>query len=163
VPENEVITEVNAWIEPNFSLIKHPMRVLDQKERKTRRHTVRMYKIQLSHHTEEEATCETEEYLNTKYLSFLQSRNCEFLLPTLFFLESNLGTRFRLRGVGCDAPVFLINLNGRSNLLTGVKSWSIWVLTSKTSPTNPNDPLDQVNPHLWSNFGQRHGQTPLKP
>jgi hypothetical protein len=31
VPENEVITEADAWIEPNFSLIEHPLRVLDQK------------------------------------------------------------------------------------------------------------------------------------
>jgi hypothetical protein len=45
VPENEVITEDNAWIEPDFLLIKQPPRVLDQKERKTRRQTVRMYKI----------------------------------------------------------------------------------------------------------------------
>jgi hypothetical protein len=44
-PENKVIMEANAWIEPNFLLIEHPMRVLDQKERKTRRQTVRMYKI----------------------------------------------------------------------------------------------------------------------
>jgi hypothetical protein len=42
VPENEVITEANAWIEPDFSLVEHPMRVLDRKERKTRRQTVRM-------------------------------------------------------------------------------------------------------------------------
>jgi hypothetical protein len=32
VPENEIITEANAWIEPDFSLIKHPLKVLDQKE-----------------------------------------------------------------------------------------------------------------------------------
>jgi hypothetical protein len=25
VPENEVITEANAWIEPDFSLIQHPL------------------------------------------------------------------------------------------------------------------------------------------
>jgi hypothetical protein len=87
VPENEVIIEANAWIEPDFSLIEHPLRLLDQKERKTRRQAVRMYKIQWSHHTEEEATWETEEYLNTKYPGFLQSRNCEFLLPILFFLN----------------------------------------------------------------------------
>jgi hypothetical protein len=37
VPENEVITEANAWIEPNFLLIEHPVRVLDLKESKTRR------------------------------------------------------------------------------------------------------------------------------
>jgi hypothetical protein len=85
VPENEVITEANAWIEPDFSLIEHPLRVLDRKERKTRRQAVRMYKIQWSHHTEEEATWETEEYLNTKYPGFLQSRNLEFPLPILFF------------------------------------------------------------------------------
>jgi hypothetical protein len=82
VPENEVVIEANAWIEPDFSLIEHPLRVLDQKERKTRRQTVRMYKIQWSHHTEEEATWDSEEYLNTKYPGFLQSRNCEFFFPS---------------------------------------------------------------------------------
>jgi hypothetical protein len=84
VPENEVITKANAWIEPDFSLIEHPLRVLDRKERKTRRQTVQMYKIQWSHHTEEEATWETEEYLNTKYPGFLQSRKCEFSFPSCF-------------------------------------------------------------------------------
>jgi hypothetical protein len=87
VPENEVITEDNAWIEPDFSLIEHPLRVLDRKERKTQRQTVRMYKIQWSHHTEEEATWETEEYLNTKYPGFLQSRNRKSLPLILLFLN----------------------------------------------------------------------------
>jgi hypothetical protein len=87
VPESEVITEDNAWIEPDFSLIEHPLRVLDQKEQKTRRQMVQMYKIQWSHHTEEEATWETEEYHNTKYPGFLQSRNYEFFRPILFFLN----------------------------------------------------------------------------
>jgi hypothetical protein len=32
LPENKVITEANAWIEPDFSLIEHPLRILDQKE-----------------------------------------------------------------------------------------------------------------------------------
>jgi hypothetical protein len=82
VPENEVITEANAWIEPDFSLIEHQLKVLDQKERKTRRQIVRMYKIQWSDHTEEEATWEKEDYLNTKYLGFLQSRNWDFFLPS---------------------------------------------------------------------------------
>jgi hypothetical protein len=43
--------------------------------------TVRMYKIQWSHHMEEEATWETEDYLNTKYPGFLQSRNRESFSP----------------------------------------------------------------------------------
>jgi hypothetical protein len=32
VPESEVITEANAWIELDFLLIEHPLRVLDRKE-----------------------------------------------------------------------------------------------------------------------------------
>jgi hypothetical protein len=91
VPESEVVTEANAWIEPDFLLIEHPLRVLDRKERKTSRQTIRMYKIQWKHHTEEEATWETEEYLKTKYLGFLQSRNREFLLSILFFLNQISG------------------------------------------------------------------------
>jgi hypothetical protein len=83
VPENEIITEANAWTEPDFSLIEHPLKVLDQKERKTRRQIVQMYKIQWSHHTKEEATSETEDYLNTKYPGFLQSRNRESFSPSL--------------------------------------------------------------------------------
>jgi hypothetical protein len=105
VPENEVITEANAWIEPDFSLIEHPLRVLDQKERKTRRQTVRMYKIQWSHHTEEEATWETEDYLNTKYPGFLQSRNREFLSPSCCYLVESRD-EIPFKGVGCDAPGF---------------------------------------------------------
>jgi hypothetical protein len=31
VPETEVIAEANAWIEPDFSLVEHPMRVLDKR------------------------------------------------------------------------------------------------------------------------------------
>jgi hypothetical protein len=85
VPETEVITEANAWIKPDFSVVQHPLRVLDQKERQTRRHTVKMYKIQWSHHTEGEPTWETEHFLNTKYPGFLQSRNSKNLTPTVVF------------------------------------------------------------------------------
>jgi hypothetical protein len=92
VPETEVITEANAWIEPDFSVVGHPLRVLDQKEIKTRRHTMKMYKIQWSHHTEEEATWETEHFLNTKYPGFLQSRNSKNLTPTF-------GFNFRISGL----------------------------------------------------------------
>jgi helix-turn-helix protein len=49
-----------------------------------------------------------------------------------------------------------------SNRLTLVKPRSTWVITSKTEPTTRIDPLEQVNTHLWSTIGQRHGQIPLK-
>jgi hypothetical protein len=35
VPETEVIMEANAWIELDFSVVEHPLSVLDQKERKS--------------------------------------------------------------------------------------------------------------------------------
>jgi hypothetical protein len=68
---------------------------------KTRRQDVKMYKIQWSQNPEEEATWETEHFLNTKYPRFLQARNRKnFTLPLFKF--PNLGTRFLLRGVGCN-------------------------------------------------------------
>jgi hypothetical protein len=74
IPEAQIIEETNAEIEPDLSLAEYPMRVLDHKERQTRRQKVKMYNIQWSHHTEEEATWETEQFLNTKYPDFLPSQ-----------------------------------------------------------------------------------------
>jgi hypothetical protein len=74
IPEAQIIEETNAEIEPDLSLAEYPMRVLYQKERQTRGQRVKMYKIQWSHHTEEEATWETEQFLNTKYPDFLPSQ-----------------------------------------------------------------------------------------
>jgi hypothetical protein len=39
----------------------------------------------------------------------------------------------------------LMTGSAESNLVTLVKPWSTWVVTSKISSTIPNDPLDQVN------------------
>jgi hypothetical protein len=79
----EVIEEANAWIKPDLSVVEHPLRILNVKERKTRRQSVKMYKIQWSHHTVE-ATWETEHYLNKNYLGFLESRHRKSL-PTFIF------------------------------------------------------------------------------
>jgi hypothetical protein len=43
------------------------------KERSTRRETIRMYKIQWNHHTEEAATWETESYLQHNFPDFFQA------------------------------------------------------------------------------------------
>jgi hypothetical protein len=60
-------------IEPDLTYTEHPLKVLDTKERSTRRETIRMYKIQWSHHTEEEATWETESYLQHNFPDFFQA------------------------------------------------------------------------------------------
>ncbi|WVZ53103.1 hypothetical protein U9M48_004089 [Paspalum notatum var. saurae] len=66
VPEEEIDTS-QVQIEPDLTYEARPVKVLDRKQRSTRRSTVTMYKVQWSEHTEEEATWETEEYLRTKY------------------------------------------------------------------------------------------------
>jgi hypothetical protein len=59
-------------VEPDLSCVEYPLKVLDQKERSTRQKAVKMYKVQWSHHTEEEATWETESYLNQNFPGFSQ-------------------------------------------------------------------------------------------
>jgi hypothetical protein len=52
----EIIDSQAIEIESDLTYIEHPIRVLDTKERSTRRETIKMFKIQWNHHTEEEAT-----------------------------------------------------------------------------------------------------------
>jgi len=67
----KIIDQQEILVEPDLSYVEYPLRILDQKERGTHRKVVKMYKIQWSHHTKEEVTCETEEYLNRQYSGFL--------------------------------------------------------------------------------------------
>ena len=68
----EIIDQQEILVEPDLSYTEYPLRILDQKERGTRRKVVKIYKIQWSHHTEG-ATWETEDYLNRNYPGFLSS------------------------------------------------------------------------------------------
>ncbi|WVZ84072.1 hypothetical protein U9M48_031144 [Paspalum notatum var. saurae] len=77
VPEEEVDTS-QVQIEPDLTYEARPIKILDQKQRSTRRNTVNFYKVQWSDHSEEEATWETEEYLQTKHPGFLPSTSNHF-------------------------------------------------------------------------------------
>jgi hypothetical protein len=67
----EVLPEPELEIEPDLSYQEHPVKILDRKERSTRAKSIKMYKIQWSHHSEEEATWETEDFLRSHYPDFL--------------------------------------------------------------------------------------------
>jgi hypothetical protein len=69
----EIIESHTIDMQPDLSYVEHPIKVLDAKERSTRRKTIKMYKIQWNHHTEEEATWETECYLQHNFPDFLQA------------------------------------------------------------------------------------------
>jgi hypothetical protein len=65
---------VDVTLEPELTYSKHPIRVLDQKDRITRRRTLKFYKVQWNQHTEDEATSETQDFLE-KIPRFLASCN----------------------------------------------------------------------------------------
>jgi hypothetical protein len=67
-----VLPEV-ALLEADLSYHEHPTKILDQKDRVTRRKMVKFFKIQWSNHSEEEATWESKD--------FLYSRHPDFVLP----------------------------------------------------------------------------------
>ena len=72
-------------MEPDLSYVEHPLIILDQKERGTRRKVVKMYKIQWSHHTKEEATWENESYLKRHFSSFLSSTPGTFISASIYY------------------------------------------------------------------------------
>ncbi|WVZ58226.1 hypothetical protein U9M48_008514, partial [Paspalum notatum var. saurae] len=67
----EAVDTSQIQIEPDLTYEEHPIKILHQKQRTTRRRTINFYKVQWSNHSEEEATWEQEEYLQTKYSGFL--------------------------------------------------------------------------------------------
>jgi hypothetical protein len=71
-PVDVVLPEV-APLETELTYPKHPIKILDQKSRVTRRKTIKFHKIQWSNHTVEEDTWECED--------FLRSRPPDFELP----------------------------------------------------------------------------------
>ncbi|WVZ52211.1 hypothetical protein U9M48_003293 [Paspalum notatum var. saurae] len=72
VPE-EVVDTSQIQIGPDLTYEEHPIKILDQKQRATRRRTINFYKVQWSNHSKEEATWEQEEFLQTRYPRFLPS------------------------------------------------------------------------------------------
>ncbi|WVZ80917.1 LOW QUALITY PROTEIN: hypothetical protein U9M48_028351 [Paspalum notatum var. saurae] len=78
VPE-EVVDTSQIQIELDLTYEEQPIKILDQKQRSTRQRTINFYKVQWSNHSEEEATWEQEEFLRTKYPSFLPSTPTEYV------------------------------------------------------------------------------------
>jgi type IV secretory pathway TrbF-like protein len=70
VPDRTIeVTDVA--LEPDLTYLVHPIRVLDQKDMITRRKTLKVYKIQWNQHTEDEATWETQDFLDKNLPDFL--------------------------------------------------------------------------------------------
>jgi hypothetical protein len=72
VPEERVAID-DIEIEPDLTYEVHPVQILDTKERATRNHVVKLYKILWSDHGEKDATWEAEDYLTKNYPSFFRN------------------------------------------------------------------------------------------
>jgi hypothetical protein len=58
-------------LEADLSYPKHPIKVLDQKDRVTRHKTMKLFRVQWSNHTEEEATWESKDILRSRHPGFI--------------------------------------------------------------------------------------------
>ena len=66
VPEEQLpMEELN--VQDDLTYTEHPIKILDTLERVTRNWTIRMCKVQWSHHTEDEATWEREDELQKEF------------------------------------------------------------------------------------------------
>jgi len=69
----EVVEIDSIQLESDLTYPEHPIKIIDRKDRVTRRTTNRFYKVQWSNHSEEEATWEKEVFLRSKYPDFLNA------------------------------------------------------------------------------------------
>jgi hypothetical protein len=69
----EILEQQAIKIDPDLSYVERPIQILDTKERVTRRKRLRMYMILWDHHTIDEATWETEDYLQKNFPEFLNN------------------------------------------------------------------------------------------
>jgi hypothetical protein len=74
---DRTIDVVDVALEPDLTYSEHPIRVLDQKDRITRKKTLKFYKVQWNQHTEDEATWETQDFLEKIFPRFLASCNLQ--------------------------------------------------------------------------------------
>jgi hypothetical protein len=57
-------------LEPDLTYLEHPIRVLDQTDRITRKRTLKFYKVQWNQYTEDEASWETQDFLEKNFPRF---------------------------------------------------------------------------------------------
>jgi hypothetical protein len=69
-PPTDVVVDDVAPLDADLSYLEHPVKLLGQQDRVVRQRTIQFYKVQWSHHFEQEATWEIEDFLCSKYPEF---------------------------------------------------------------------------------------------
>jgi hypothetical protein len=65
-----VLPEVTP-LKADLTNLEHPIKILVQKDRVTRHKTVKFFKVQWRNHSEEEATCESKDFLHSHHPEFV--------------------------------------------------------------------------------------------
>src|SRR3954470_4405962 len=65
-PEKQVSHE-NIDVQPDLTYREHPVKILEESERRTREKTIKFFRLQWSNHTKSEATWEREDFLLTEH------------------------------------------------------------------------------------------------
>jgi hypothetical protein len=73
VPEEQLPTE-DLKVQEDLTYIEKPTQILETADRVTRRSSIRMCKVKLGHHSEEEATWEREDDQKAKYPELFSSQ-----------------------------------------------------------------------------------------
>jgi hypothetical protein len=68
-PVDVVLPNVTP-LEADLTYPEHPIKILDQKDRVTRRKMNKFFKIQWSNHSKDEATWENEDFLHSRHLDY---------------------------------------------------------------------------------------------
>ena len=66
---SQVIELAPQHLEKDLTYAEHPVKILDEQDRKLRNKTMKFLKVQLSRHSVEEATWELEDHLRKKFPS----------------------------------------------------------------------------------------------
>jgi hypothetical protein len=66
----DVVLPDMALFEADLTYPEHPIKILDQKDRVTRRKMNKFFKIQWSNHSKDEATWENEDFLHSRHLDY---------------------------------------------------------------------------------------------
>jgi hypothetical protein len=66
----DVVSLKVTLLEVDLTYPEHLIKILDQKDRVTRRKTIMFFKVQWSNHLEAEATCESEDFLHSQHPEF---------------------------------------------------------------------------------------------
>jgi hypothetical protein len=74
VPEEQIPME-DLDVKEDLSYQEHPVKILETPERVTQNKRIKMFKVQWSHHTEEEVTWEREEELKAEFPSFFSDQS----------------------------------------------------------------------------------------